>query len=149
MAVYCPERMGPALYLDCKECDDKICEYFFCLVAGTRTFTDYEFLEEKLDAILKYQTKIVIVSGGASGADSLAKRYAEEHNYRYIEFPAKWDTYGKRAGWIRNAEMHEFISRFSHRGVVCFWNGNSKGTAHNFELCEKYKNPLRKIFYAA
>ena len=26
MARYCPLKNGPALYLDCKECDEKLCE---------------------------------------------------------------------------------------------------------------------------
>ncbi len=26
MAKYCPVKDGPALYLDCKECDERVCE---------------------------------------------------------------------------------------------------------------------------
>ena len=26
MARYCPMKQGPALYLDCKECDERECE---------------------------------------------------------------------------------------------------------------------------
>ena len=26
MAKYCPAKEGPALYLECKECNDRICE---------------------------------------------------------------------------------------------------------------------------
>ncbi len=26
MAKYCPYKDGPALYLDCRECDEKLCE---------------------------------------------------------------------------------------------------------------------------
>ena len=26
MAKYCPIKNGPALYLECLECDDKVCE---------------------------------------------------------------------------------------------------------------------------
>jgi len=25
MATYCPEKHGPALYMECLECEDKVC----------------------------------------------------------------------------------------------------------------------------
>lgn len=59
------------------------------------------------------------------GADSLAKRYAQEYGYQYHEFPADWHTYGKSAGYVRNREIH------------------------NFELCKSYNNPLRIYKYQA
>jgi hypothetical protein len=118
---------------------------FYCLVAGSRTFTDYSLLSYKLDALLANQTDITIVSGGARGADALAKRYAKEHNFAYIEFPADWNKFGKSAGYRRNEQMHRYIAQFEHRGCVCFWNGESKGTQHNFKLSEQYKTPLRII----
>ena len=55
-------------------------EEFYLLVAGTRTFEDYNFLKEKLDHLLTNQKDrtINIVSGGARGADALAEKYAKE-----------------------------------------------------------------------
>lgn len=120
---------------------------FYCLVAGTRTFDDYDLLKEKCDFLLQNQTgkTIHIVSGGAKGADSLAERYAAERGYQLHVFPAQWDTFGKSAGYRRNEQMHQFISQFPNRGCVCFWNGKSRGTAHNFSLSKKYGNNLRII----
>ena len=92
MATYCPDKRGPALYPDCKECDQENCKRFFCLVAGTRTFSDYALLRQKLDYLLRNnRNNVAIVSGGARGADALAKRYAEENGYVYYEFPADWN----------------------------------------------------------
>lgn len=145
MAKWCPEKEGPALYIDCAECDSKTCETFFCLVVGSRVFDNYSLLKEKLDAFLKNKEKVVIVSGGAKGADSLAERYAEENGYPCKVFPAKWEELGNSAGYIRNAQMHEFISKASNRGCVAFWDGKSKGTKHNFALADKYNNPLRVV----
>ena len=59
--------------------------------------------------------------------------------------PADWDKNGKAAGFIRNKAMHELIARYEHRGCVLFWDGKSKGTAHNFGLAEKYKTTIRII----
>lgn len=125
-----------------------IAEYnFYLLIAGSRTFNDYELLKERCDFFLQNQKGTIhIVSGGAKGADTLAERYAKERGYELHVFPADWNTYGNSAGYIRNEEMHKFIAKASYKkGVVCFWDGQSKGTAHNFELSKKYNNPLRVV----
>lgn len=147
MAKYCIAKDGSALYLDCQDCEDKLCEYFFCLVVGSRTFNDYELMKQKLDKLLQNQKKVVIVSGGARGADTLAIQYAKERGYSVKVFPAQWEKYGKRAGYVRNEQMHEYISKVERRGVVAFWDGQSHGTEHNFSMCKKYGNPIRKIIY--
>lgn len=121
---------------------------FYLLVAGTRTFNDYDLLFSEIKRLTsRYNNDICIVSGGARGADALAKRYAEDNGLEYIEFKAEWDKYGKSAGPIRNKKMHEFISKFDVRGCVLFWDGKSKGTQYNIELSKKYNNPLRVIIY--
>lgn len=145
MANFCPCKNGYALYLDCKECDIKFCEANFVLVVGSRSFTDYSRFEREMDAIVPQGELVVIVSGGAAGADALAKRYAYEHRLYYNEFPAQWKKYGKKAGFLRNVQMHEFISRCKNRRVVAFWDGISKGTEHSFQLSERYCNPLTVI----
>ena len=118
---------------------------FYCLVVGSRNFDNYELMCEKLNYLLQNKKDIVIVSGGAKGADNLAETYALGHNYRLKVFKADWKKYGNRAGFLRNEEMHKYISQSEDKGVVAFWDGNSKGTAHNFELSIKYNNPI-KIF---
>ncbi len=120
-------------------------KHFYCLVAGSRTFSDYPLLCNKLDKLLvNFAPEVTIVSGGARGADMLAEQYAKERGYEMRVFPADWSL-GKRAGMIRNRLMHEYISRFPHRGVLCFWDGESKGTANNFQLAEVYKNSLKVV----
>lgn len=122
---------------------------FFCLIVGSRTFSDYDLLEEKTDKLLqnKQGKDITIVSGGSQGADKLAEKYAKERGYRLIVMPADWDGDGKSAGYKRNVRMHEFISTKTDRGVIAFWDGKSKGTQHSFELAKKYNNPIRVIQY--
>ena len=118
---------------------------FYLLVVGSRSFTDYDLLCSKLDMFTSNYKSVTIISGGADGADALAKRYAKEHHREYFEFPAMWDIFDKKAGYIRNLHMHQFISQFNHRGVVAFWDGASKGTAHTFELAKQFNNPLRVV----
>ena len=57
-------------------------------------------------------------------------------------FPADWEKFGKSAGYRRNFQMHEYIASFPKRECVCFWDGKSKGTAHNFKLAEDFNMKL-------
>lgn len=118
---------------------------FYLLIVGSRTFDDYEKLNKTCMRLLVNHSEVTVVSGGARGADKLAERFASEHGYTLNVFPASWNTYGKRAGYIRNEVMHKFISQFDKRGCVAFWDGQSKGTQHNFGLAKKYNTPLRIV----
>lgn len=119
---------------------------FFCLVVGSRSFMDYEKFSEIMDKTLesKKNKRIIIVSGGADGTDSLAERYAKEKGYKLYVIKADWGC-GAKAGYIRNVEMHRFIAEHEDRGCIAFWDGKSKGTQHSFELAAKYKNQIRII----
>ena len=146
MGKYCPIEDKEMAYLYCQDCDNKVCENtFFCLVVGSRSYDDYDFIKQKLDYLLSNYQNIVIVSGGAKGVDTCAKRYAQEKGYNYKEFPAEWDKYGNKAGYIRNAAMHVYLSKQQNRGCVAFWDGSSKGTKHNFGLAKKYNNPIKIV----
>lgn len=120
---------------------------FGLLVAGSRTFDNYQMLSSTLDKLLsnKQDSKIVIIEGEARGADTLAKKYAEEKGYEVRPFPADWNGWGKRAGYMRNVEMHDALAKYEDRGCVCFWDGQSKGTKHNFLLAYKRNTPIRII----
>jgi len=113
---------------------------FKVIIAGSRTFNDYELLKTKLDHILKNKKDIVIISGTANGADKLGERYAKEKGYEVIRMPANWELYGKRSGYIRNEEMAKVAD-----GCVIFWDGISKGSKHMADLAEKYKLQLKII----
>lgn len=117
---------------------------FYCMVIGSRNFNDYALVESKLNFLLQnHLPNVCIVSGGARGADELARKYAECNGLFYNEFPADWNKYGRSAGPRRNREMHQFISVHSDRGVVAFWDGVSRGTASNFPLASEFNNPIR------
>lgn len=100
------------------------------IVAGTRDFDDYHFLRGYLNAMrFKYEEKLghtlVIISGGAKGADKLGERWAKEHDISFSVFPADWSKHGKAAGPIRNTKMAEVSD-----ALVAFWDGKSRGTKH-------------------
>ena len=87
-------------------------EEFRVIIAGSRKYDDYETLREKCDKILSQKLadencNVVVVSGGASGADALGERYARERGLAVESHPADWARYGRSAGPRRNAEMAE------------------------------------------
>lgn len=104
------------------------------VVAGTRTFNDYELLETELITVLKGKkpSEVTIVSGGARGADSLGEKFAREKRCWLKVFSADWDGFGKSAGYRRNAEMANYAD-----ACIVFWDGKSKGTKHMIDLAEK------------
>ena len=112
------------------------------IVAGGRDFEDYNLLSEKLDILFSKRSDVVIVSGMATGVDSLAVKYAEDKHLRVSEFPADWKKHGNASGFRRNIQMARFAD-----ACVCFWNGKSPGTKHMIDTAEKYNLKLRIIKY--
>ena len=49
-----------------------------------------------------------VVSGGAPGADKGGEFWARLNRIPVKSFPADWETHGKAAGPIRNAQMAEY-----------------------------------------
>ena len=93
------------------------------IIAGSRTFSDAEVMGEVLG---KCGWKISrVLCGGARGADALGEEWAFKNNVPVSYFPAQWDVYGKRAGFVRNEEMANKAD-----ALVAFWDGESKGTLH-------------------
>lgn len=112
------------------------------IIAGGRTFNDYEMLCQKCDRALHKQKDIEIVSGTANGADKLGEKYANERNYKLTQFPADWDKYGKSAGYKRNEEMAKYAD-----ALIAFWDKNSKGTKHMIDLAKRYELKIIIVNY--
>lgn len=119
------------------------------IIAGSRSFNNYKLLEEKMDFFLKNKIdknrpyfNIEIVSGTARGADTLGEKYAKEKGFALKRFPANWDLYGKKAGYIRNREMRDYADV-----CVVFWDGESKGSKHMINLAKEDNMPIRVVMY--
>lgn len=118
---------------------------FVVIVAGSRSFNNLPLMYSKLDYYLQKQDKVLIVHGGANGADKCAAMYAKDKNIETKVFLPDWNKHGKKAGILRNIAMFEYASQFQNRGCVVFWDGTSKGTKNDIELSEKYNVPLRIV----
>ncbi len=100
------------------------------IIAGSRNITDINVVRE---AVKKSKFSITeVVSGCAKGVDKLGEEIAKELGLPIKRFPAKWDEYGKRAGFIRNEEMAEYAD-----ALIAVWDGKSKGTKHIINLAAK------------
>jgi hypothetical protein len=94
------------------------------LVCGDREWTDRELIKEVLS---QWKGKeVVIIEGGARGADNLANECAKELGFKVITVEADWKSYGKAAGPFRNKRMLAMRPDL----VIAFHDdlGKSKGT---------------------
>lgn len=101
------------------------------IVAGSRIFNNYEYLQKVLDIEIPPFIE-EIVSGDAAGVDSMGAKWAEERGFRVKHFPAQWEKYGKGAGYIRNHEMGDYADY-----LIAFWDGKSKGTKDMIDYMKK------------
>lgn len=91
------------------------------IIAGSRNIEEYQVI---LDAIEASGFEITeVISGGAKGVDSLGERYGTEKSIPVKVFPADWESYGRKAGIMRNKEMAAYAE-----ALIAVWDGNSPGT---------------------
>lgn len=121
-------------------------DIFRVIVAGSRSFKDYDLMKRSLNRIFSnIKTPIEIVSGTANGADKLGERYADENGLYVKLMPAEWTKHQRKAGPIRNEEMAKYVA--PNGGCVIFWDGVSAGTKQMIKIARKYKLKLRIIRY--
>lgn len=85
------------------------------LVCGGRTFgvdrhgnileQAYPLFDALEDILERYGGQLVVIEGGARGADALAALWAADRGVQHLQFPADWDRHGSAAGSIRNLQM--------------------------------------------
>lgn len=73
-----------------------------------------------------------LVSGGAAGVDTCAKKYAVEHGIRLTEFLPDYKRYKRGAPLKRNMQIIEYADT-----VIAFWDGRSRGTEHVINECKR------------
>ena len=82
----------------------------------------------------------IILSGLAKGADTLAVKYANEHNYQRLGYTADWEQFGKSAGIRRNAQMADNAD-----ALIAFWDGASRDTKNMIEQAQAKGLQIRII----
>ncbi len=112
------------------------------MLAGSRRFDDYERLVATLDHVLAGRENVVIVSGGAKGADQLGGWYARERGLTVEQHKPDWKRYGR--GMARNGQM---IDAADH--AVFFWDGASTGTADGIEKAQAKGIPVEMVRFGS
>lgn len=101
------------------------------IIAGSRSTLMMDFAEGMIECPFLFEISSII-SGTAKGADSFGESYGRYANIPVIQFPAEWDKYGKRAGYIRNVEMAKNAD-----ALIAFWDGESHGTKHMINIAKE------------
>lgn len=123
-------------------------------VVGSQSFNDPVFAYHWLDNLRWLFGALQVVSGGASGADTIGQHWAEQRtSIAPLIHYAKWSDlsapgaivrrrrdgkeYNARAGMDRNP----LIVRDA-QAALAFWDGRSPGTANTIKLVRAAKKPL-------
>lgn len=107
-------------------------------VIGSRQYTNMLEMSAKIDEL----SPSTIISGGAKGADTLAKTYATMNNINMVEYKADWKQFGRGAGIIRNRTI---VENADH--ILAFWDGTSLGTKSSINYAKKLNKPLTVITF--
>lgn len=95
------------------------------LVCGGRDYSDSAHIFRALDDLHEKRGPItLLIEGGASGADLVARSWAFHRYIQHVTERADWNRHGKAAGPIRNRAM---LDNHSPDVVLAFPGG--KGTA--------------------
>lgn len=97
-------------------------------VVASRGYVDYEDFKLRLLKVvnnldIEMSAITEIISGGAKGVDTLAKRFAEENNILWKEYLPDYKQFGKQAALQRNTLIVE-----DSDVIIAFWDGHSRGT---------------------
>ena len=114
------------------------------LVTGSRDWRDEERIEEALDAAAgdTYYRNVTLVSGACpTGADQIAETHGVTCGWTVERHPADWNTYGKSAGFRRNAEMVNLGADV----CLAFIKNGSRGATHTADLAEAAGIPTRRF----
>lgn len=101
------------------------------LIVGSRNIRSFD-----LSAHIPPQTDLII-SGGASGIDTIAEKYADQHKISKLILRPKYDCYGKAAPLKRNEQMVDLADE-----VLIVWDGISRGTQYTLDYVKKQNKPF-------
>jgi len=105
------------------------------IIAGSRTFTDYEQVRQVLGPSRHHIAQVL--HGGARGADRLGFLWALKHGVPSRCYRADWQRYGRSAGVRRNQQLAE-----AGDVLVAFWDGQSPGTADMIRRMQALGKPV-------
>ena len=103
-------------------------------IIGSRTIENIN-LEEYID-----QSVTEIVSGGARGVDTLARKFAIKNSIKIVEFLPDYKRYGRGATIVRNREIVDYADK-----ILVFWDGESRGSKFVIDYANKINKPCEVV----
>lgn len=92
-------------------------------IVGSREFENYDLVCSEVAKIQKSKKIDLIVSGGAKGADTLARKFAALNKIPLMEFLPDYERYGRGAPLQRNTLIVQNADY-----VIAFVTPSSRGT---------------------
>lgn len=109
------------------------------IVCGGRDYANSEFVFAQLSRIHAKRKISIVIEGGATGADTLARSWAATNGVHCATMPALWGAHGRGAGPARNVHM----LMLKPDGVVAFPGG--RGTEGMKALAREAGVPVMEI----
>ena len=104
------------------------------LIVGSRSINHFDlspYISSEVDTI---------ISGGATGIDCLAEKYADLHRLSKFIVRPQYNIYGRASPLKRNELMVDIAD-----AILIIWDGHSKGTFHTINYAIKSSKPLSII----
>ena len=108
-------------------------------IVGSRSLVDATLVTHQLDLIFSDidRQRTTVVSGGAKGIDTIARKYAEAYKMDFILFKPYHlvDTqaqYSPKYFFVRNKQIVDNCDT-----LIAFWDGESNGTKHAIDYATK------------
>lgn len=101
------------------------------LIIGSRGILDFDispYIPDDTD---------LIISGGATGIDSIAEAYADSHRLSKLILRPQYAKYGRAAPLHRNEAMIDQADQ-----VLIIWDGVSKGTQYSIQYAQKMQKKI-------
>lgn len=115
------------------------------IVTGGRDYAG-PGLVEALDRLHAERGIVELITGDATGADTIAAEWARARGVHFAQHVAHWSR-GRRAGPIRNAEIvgHALLHAAPDMDVICLAALGGFGTADCVRRCRKAGIEVREV----
>lgn len=114
---------------------------FKVIVSGTRSFSDYHLLRDKLDDFFQNKKDIELVVKAKGPVEVVVSQYAMDKglNVKYFKLSKKDSKANKKK---REKDMVEYAD-----AIIVFWNGKSQGTKRILDFADKKGIPTAVVRY--
>lgn len=111
-------------------------------IVGGRTYTDWDgFCAHMAVYVKEFGMPYTVVSGGAAGADTMAKRWADERFLRTLTYRPNYEVHNAMfAPLIRNDAIVKAADR-----VLAFPTQDSRGTWDTIQKAKRFGKPCTVI----